>query len=153
MIKLKELKAKLVELQAQIEAEEESRKQMFWTPKLGEEFFYIDSDLLINSRVYRVDNSEDCKSLIKANNTYELRSDAEAVASHLRGAGWFTRKAIQFSNGYVWTNGYDNCSVYLGRSGWDIAIDKHNNNGGVYMSWAQALQFAEYLNEYKPDGF
>ena len=153
MIKLKELTAQLVELLAQIEAEEESREQMFWTPELGEEFFYIDSDLLINSSVYRVCNSEGCESLIKSNNTYELRSDAEAVASHLRGAGWLTRMAIQFSNGYVWTNGYDNCSVYFGGIGWDIAIYKRNNNGGVYMSWAQALQFAEYLNEHKPDGF
>ena len=153
MIKLKELKAQLVELQAQIEAEEESRKQMFWTPKLGEEFFYVDSDLLINSRVYRVDNGEDCESLIKANNTYELRSDAEAVASHLRGAGWFTRMAIQFSNGYVWTYEYGNCSVYFGGFGWDIVIDKHNNNGGIYMNKAQARSLAEYLNEYKPDGF
>lgn len=143
---IEELQKKIDELKAQCEKQE----PMFELPVAGDFSYYVESDFSVKSFYIE----------IPASNTYSVnnfhyKDQAEACAKHFRDTFWFTRKAIEFADGYEFVAGAENYSAgyKTDKNHWCFAISHSFQSGCIYMTEESALKFCEWLDKHKPNGW
>ena len=81
---MKELEKTITFLEQQIEKLKEIRDggDNHWKPELGEDYFYVDTDLSVGS--YALKNDCVDNSIISANNCFKTKEEAQKYAEHFK---------------------------------------------------------------------
>lgn len=82
---MKELQETITFLEQQIEKLKDirdGREDKVWKPKIGEEYFYVESDLSICSFMLKSDSIDN--NLLNANNYFKTEEEAQKYAEHFK---------------------------------------------------------------------
>ena len=82
---MKELQETITFLEQQIEKLKDIRdggEDKVWKPKIGEEYFYVESDLSICSFMLKSDSID--TNLLNANNCFKTEEEAKKYAEHFK---------------------------------------------------------------------
>lgn len=147
--KIEQLEKELAELKKELLAPE---KPMF--PRVSRKCFTPDFNYTGKIIAYLWTSAENVKNLNKANLAMP-QEEALLVGKHLYSNIWFTRKALEFADGYNFAEGSENC--YVGYSThskeWVATTSRYYETSNIYMHPWAAEKFINWLNKYKPEGW
>lgn len=146
---IEELQKKIDELKVQHEKQE----SMFKLPLNGKPFFFVGKSFSIGKCSYSSTYFSELQ--VKINNAFTDKVQAKLCAKHLRDTFWFTRKAIEFADGYEFVVGVDNFYIEHAFDDmcWVDSVNSRYQNGSIYMNKESANKFCEWLNKHKPNGW
>ncbi|GEM_PF-6168978 len=83
------------------------------------------------------------------------QNEAMRVSKHLFSNIWFTRKALEFADGYKFREGDENISVAYDHNDkcWILVSSYSLEENRVYMTKENGYKFIEWLNKHKPNGW
>lgn len=143
------LEQKVAEMQAEIERLKATPNPLIERASDGEPYWVVDKDYKCFKS--REDGDRFDQDRYDCFNYYTDENLCKQVADYYKRTALFTRKAIEFSKGYEFKEGENNCYVIFNhRMGvYAYSASYVEESSTIYMKETQAGRFKEWCNENK----
>lgn len=150
--RIEKMEAELVQMKDELEKIKPSKKMMF--PYISGEFYTPCVNYKGDADV-DVWHTEEAVFDLNSANLAMTQNEAMRVSKHLFSNIWFTRKALEFADGYKFREGDENISVAYDHNDkcWILVSSYSLEENRVYMTKENADNFIEWLNKHKPNGW